>query len=105
MPVRVPCVDGGGRGWWLRLGLTVAASRSLFVIRSHALRPKVHGCVSQTVMGVALLEGREDACPGDGFLIAKSATQSCMVRPKLHDYVAFSAILEKLAGDEPSRRP
>ena len=56
-------------------------------------------------MGVALLEGREDACPGDGFLIAKSATQSCMVRPKLHDCVAFSAILERPAGDEPSRRP
>ena len=32
-------------------------------------------------LGVALLEGREDACPGDGFLIAESATQSCMVRP------------------------
>ena len=65
----------------------------------------MHAEVSQTAMGAALLEGREDACPGDGFLIAKSATQSCMVRPKLHDCVAFSAILEKLAGDEPSRRP
>lgn len=54
---------------------------------------KLHAGVAQTAMGVALLEGREDACPGDGSLITESDTEPCTFRPNPHDCVAFSAIL------------